>query len=354
MRKCLLATLALSLTAWVSLPSLAAPRDDFKVCWTIYAGWMPWGEAKAQGIVDKWAKKYGITIDVVHLNDYVESINQYTAGQFDGCAMTNMDALTIPAAGGVDTTALVVSDFSNGNDGIVMKGKGKTVADLKGQTINLVQFSVSHYMLARALEAAGLSEMDLSTVNTSDADIVAAFNTQDVQNVATWNPLLAEIKATPDTTEVFDSSQIPGEIMDMMVVNTETLKENPNLGKALTGAWYEMTALMKTETPKGQAALTAMANASGTDLTGFKAQLANTRLFYTPQDSLSFVLSPELPKTMEKIAQFSFDHGLLGEGAPDADAVGMAFAGGTTVGDTSNIKLRFDPTYVQMAADGTL
>jgi NitT/TauT family transport system substrate-binding protein len=67
---------------------------------------MPWEYAGSQGIVDKWAKKYGIKIDVVQLNDYVESINQYTAGQFDGCTMTNMDALTIPAAGGVDSTAL--------------------------------------------------------------------------------------------------------------------------------------------------------------------------------------------------------------------------------------------------------
>ena len=43
-----------------------------------------------------------------------------------------MDALTIPAAGGVDTTALIVGDFSNGNDGIVLKD-GKTLADIKGQ-----------------------------------------------------------------------------------------------------------------------------------------------------------------------------------------------------------------------------
>ena len=57
----------------------------------------------------------------MQINDYVESINQYTAGGFDGCAMTNMDALTIPAVGGVDTTALIVGDFSNGNDGIVIK-----------------------------------------------------------------------------------------------------------------------------------------------------------------------------------------------------------------------------------------
>ena len=51
-----------------------------------------------------------------------------------------MDALTIPAAGGVDTTALIIGDFSNGNDGIVLK-KGKTLADIKGQKINMVELS---------------------------------------------------------------------------------------------------------------------------------------------------------------------------------------------------------------------
>ena len=86
--------------------------------------------------------------------------------------MTNMDALTIPAAGGVDTTALIVGDFSNGNDGIVLK-KGKTLADIKGQKINLVELSVSHYLLARALDTVKLTEKDIKVVNTSDADIVA-------------------------------------------------------------------------------------------------------------------------------------------------------------------------------------
>ena len=112
---------------------------------------MPWPYAAESGIVKKWADKYGITINVTQINDYVESINQYTAGKFDGVTVTNMDALTIPAAGGVDTTALIIGDFSNGNDGIVLK-KGKTLADIKGRKINMVELSVSHYLLARGLE----------------------------------------------------------------------------------------------------------------------------------------------------------------------------------------------------------
>lgn len=350
----LFALLSAGLAAALAFPAHAEKKEQFDVCWTIYAGWMPWEYGAAQGIVDKWAQKYGIEIKVTQLNDYVESINQYTAGAFDGCTMTNMDALTIPAAGGVDSTALIVGDFSNGNDGIVLKGEKKTLGDLKGMDVNLVELSVSHYLLARGLERAGLSEKDLKVVNTSDADLVAAFATDDVKAVATWNPLLAEIEATPGVTKVFDSSQIPGEIIDLMVVNSATLKDNPELGKALTGAWYEIMATMSADSAEGKAAREHMAKASGTDLAGYEAQLAATKMFYSAKDAVAFANSPKLPATMTKVAEFSFSHGLLGEGAQSSDAIGMAFAKGVTTGDAGNIKLRFDPTYMEMAAQGKL
>src|SRR3954470_7704526 len=121
---------ALAVVAGSHNGAIAAPKKEFNIAWTIYVGWMPWPYAAQAGIVKKWADKYGITINVVQINDYVESINQFTAGKFDGVTLTNMDALTIPAAGGVDTTALIVGDFSNGNDGIVSK-TAKSLADIK-------------------------------------------------------------------------------------------------------------------------------------------------------------------------------------------------------------------------------
>lgn len=350
-KRSFLRTLALSLALLTSVPSFAAAKKEFNVCWTIYAGWMPWGTISSEKIIDKWASKYGIKINVVQLNDYIESINQYTAGQFDGCTMTNMDALTIPAAGGVDTTALILGSYSEGNDGVVLKGEGKKLADLKGMKIYLPELSVSHYLLVRGLEKAGLQERDVTVVNTSDADIVSAFATDDVQAAVAWNPQLSAIKATPKTSEVFSSTAVPGELIDMMVVNTETLKDNPALGKALTGAWYEMMGLMKAQDAK---ALNAMAAASGTDLAGYQAQLKTTHLFYTPADNLAFATSGDLAKTMQRVAQFSFDKGLLGEGAQSADFIGMAFPGNVTQGDAGNVKLRFDDSFVKLAADGKL
>lgn len=345
--------IAAALALGLAGPAEAAAKKDFRVAWSIYVGWMPWGYASDAGIVKKWADKYGITIEVVQINDYIESINQYTAGAFDGCVMTNMDALTIPAAGGVESTALIVGDFSNGNDGVVLKGATDLEA-IKGRKVNLVELSVSHYLLARGLASVGLKESDITVVNTGDADIVAAAAAPDVTAIVTWNPQLAAVSALPDAHVVFDSADIPGEIIDLMVVNSGTLADNPTLGKALTGIWYETLALMAADTPEGKAARDAMAQASGTDLAGFESQLATTRMFYAPADAAAFARDPALERTMDQVRRFSFSHGLLGEGARTADAVGIGFANGATLGDPANVKLRFTDTWMQRAADGKL
>lgn len=344
------AVLTLALVA-LAPAAHAAEKKSFKIAWSIYVGWMPWDYAAESGILKKWADKYGITIQLTQINDYVESINQYTAGGFDGCVMTNMDMLTIPAAGGVDSTALIVGDFSNGNDGVVLKGKGKTLASIKGLPVNLVELSVSHYLLARGLETVGLRERDIKVVNTSDADIVGAYAAADTKATVTWKPQLSEILAAKDAQLVFDSSKIPGEIIDLMVVNTATLKDNPKLAKALVGAWFETLKLMAAKDPK---ALEHMAKASGTNLAGFNSQLATTKMFWTPAEAHAFASSSNVVKTMDLVRKFSFDHGLLGAGAKTADAVGIEFPGGKTLGNAKSVKMRFDASYMKMAADGAL
>ena len=338
------AGLALALSA-----AQAAEKKDFKVAWSIYVGWMPWGYAADTGIVKKWADKYGINIEVRQFNDYVESINQYTAGAFDAVTLTNMDAVSIPAAGGVDTTVVVVGTFSNGNDTVILKNKDK-LADIKGQTVNLVEFSVSHYLLARALESVNLAEKDVKVVNTSDADMASACKTPDVTAVVTWKPIVSTILESPDARNVFDSAAIPGEIIDLMVANTEVVKANPNFAKALAGIWYDTMKAMA----DGTAAKEAMAKAAGTDLAGYEEMLATTKLFSDPKEAVAFASSGDLKTTTEKVSTFLFDKALLGKDAKSPGAIGIEFPDKSVFGDTANVKLRYDATYMQDAADGKL
>ncbi|WP_239805506.1 putative urea ABC transporter substrate-binding protein [Croceicoccus hydrothermalis] len=344
---------ALALASCSSPDEASGPRTDFDIGWSIYAGWMPWPYAQQAGIVDKWADKYGLDIEFVQVNDYVESVNQYTAGKLDGVTVANMDALTIPAAGGKDTTAVIIGDYSNGNDGILLKGNDRLGA-IRGKDVHLVELSVSHYLLARGLETAGLPMTAVNTINTADADIAGAFTAPEIEVAVAWNPQLATMKDTPGANMVFSSSDIPGEILDLLVVDTATLKSNPNLGKALAGIWYETMALMKQQDAEGQAARAAMAKMAGTTPQVFEGQLSTTFLYDTPQAGVAAARSPALVETMRRVRDFSFSQGLFGQGARSADAVGMAFPGGKTLGDAQNVTLRFDDSFMQMAADNAL
>lgn len=341
-------TVLLTLSLFVA--STAFAKDKFSFAWSHYTGWEPWGYATDQGIVKKWADKYGIQIKVVLVNDYIESINLYTAGSFDGVVATNMDGLTIPAASGVDSTALIIGDYSNGNDGIVSKS-ADAVSALKGKTINLVELSVSHYLLARALDKNGLSERDVKIVNTSDADIASVFLTTEDASAVTWNPPLQQARNGKGAKLIFDSSMLPGEIQDIVFVKTQI---DPRFKKALVGAWYETMAKMTTDEAESVSAIVAMAGGAGATVPEFKAQLKTTAMFYTPSEAVAFVKQEQLKTITKAVRDFSFQKGLLGAGGKSPDVVGIEFADGSVLGDRKNVKFRFDTTYMQLAADGKL
>lgn len=325
-------------------PARAADKQQaFDVAWSHYVGWEPWGYAEHQGILKKWADKYNIEIKLTLVNDYIESINLYTSGKFDACTMTNMDALTIPAVGGIDSTAVIIGDFSNGNDGIAMKN-GSKVTDLKGRKITLVELSVSHYLLARALDMNGMSERDVKVINTSDADIAAVFTADKNGATVTWNPPLMQALKAKGASLIFDSSAIPGEIIDLMVVKTDAPE---SLKKALAGAWYEVMQIMSTEGEEKEKAIAYMAEASGATVDEFKKQLSTTSMFYKAADAAAFAASDKPKATMDQVRHFSFDKGLYGESAHSADLVGISFNDGSLLGDKNNIKLRFTAKYMQ-------
>jgi NitT/TauT family transport system substrate-binding protein len=180
--------------------------------------------------------------------------------------------------------------------------------------------------------------------------MAGAYKTPEVTAVVTWKPIVSTILGEPDAKKVFDSSEIPGEIIDLMVANTEVLKDNPEFGKALVGIWYDTMKALASD----KAAKEAMATASGTDVPGFDEQLATTRLFAEPKAALAFTTGADLKKTSEKVSGFLFDKALLGKDAKSAGAVGIEFPDKTVFGDAKNVKLRYDATWMQAAADGKL
>lgn len=330
--------------------SFAQKKNEFKVAWSIYAGWNPWAYAKESGILDKHAKQNGISIKLVKM-DYIPSIEAYTSKEVDACVMTNMDALTIPVASGIPSVAVILGDFSNGNDALLVRNN-LSIEQLKGKKISLVEYSVSHYLLSRALDKKGLKDSDVKVINVSDSDIAPAFISNDDQEaVVTWNPLVMEIMQTPGITNIFNSSQIPGEILDLMMVNKKVLDANPALAKTLSGAWFEVMGIMSSRNAKAENALNVMAKAGGSSVTEYKAQLKTTAMFYQAKDAVDYMSGEEVKTNMKRVRNFCFKYKLLGDRVNTPNDLGIQFPDGTVLGDKSNILFYFDASYMQKFAE---
>jgi NitT/TauT family transport system substrate-binding protein len=339
--------------------SALAQKPTFTVGWSIYAGWTPYYYMNKAGILRKWADKYGITIKVQRF-DYAPSLDAFVAKNIDACAMTNMEALDMPAASGVPTTVLLIGDYSNGNDALLVRN-GLQLKDLPAKKLLLVQKTVSEYLFDRAMTIGGMREQikKVRLVNTSDSDIATAFIGDTGANaVVTWKPMVSQILKQKGVTSLFNSSQIPGEILDLTVVRTDVMNRPDGSGqkfaKALSGAWYEMLAQMATQGAAGDKVLAAIAEGSQDTLESYKEQLSTTKMFYTPQAASDFGASPELKQKMALVRQFCFEHGLLGANTKSVDDVAIRYPDGSVQGKADRVRLLFDLSYMQMAAQGKL
>jgi NitT/TauT family transport system substrate-binding protein len=342
------------ITVFLFALSAFAQKPVFTVGWSVYAGWTPYHYMNKSGLLRKWADKYGITIQVKRF-DYAPSLDAFVARNIDACTMTNMEALDMPAASGVPTTAILIGDYSNGNDALLVRG-GLQLKDLAGKKMLLVQKTVSEYLFDRAMTINGLRDQikRVRAVNTSDSDIATAFiGDTSASAVVTWKPMVSQLAKQKGVTALFDSSKIPGEILDLTVVRTEVLNRPDGAGqkfaKALAGAWYEMLSQMSNDK-----VLAAIAEGSQDTLASYKEQLSTTKMFYSPAEAASFATSAQMKEKMALVRQFCFDHGLLGAKIKSVDEVAIKYPDGSVQGKADRVRLIFDASYMQQASQGKL
>jgi NitT/TauT family transport system substrate-binding protein len=336
-----------------------ATRPEFTLAVSIYTGWMPWYLAEQNGVLQKWADNYCINIKVAKM-DYGPSITDgYMAGNAQALVVTNIDLLTGPASVSKDSTVVVVGDFSNGNDKILVRGvklnKEKSLKAFKGENAYLLTKSVSQYVLSRGLETFGMSQSDVKMLETSDREIAQNFLADKKQHlVVTWNPMAMQLEASRGVTNVFDSSKIPGEVQDLLVVDTNTLNANPDFGRALTGAWYEMMSIMTQRGATANAANAAMAELSAVSAVEFAGQLKTTAMFYTADNALAFTSGAGIKEANDKVRNGVFVSGMMDEKIKSVDSIGIQYPDGSVQGDANNVQIRYSATFMQEAKDGQL
>jgi len=223
------------LTGLVLGLAAAAHAEPLKIAYSDWPGWVAWEVAIQKG----WFKEAGVDVKFEWF-EYVPSMEAFAAGKVDAVCMTNGDAL-VTGATGAPSRAIVINDYSNGNDMIVAMPGIESIKDLKGKKIGVEIGFVDHLLLLKGLEANGLKESDVELVNVPTGETPKALASGDVAAIAAWQPNSGQaLKAVPGSKCIYSSADIPGLIYDVLAVNPASLSAHPEEWKKVVQVWYKV------------------------------------------------------------------------------------------------------------------
>ncbi len=224
-----------ALLAALALAAASLHAAPLKIAYSDWPGWVAWDIGVQKG----WFKAEGVDVEFLWF-EYVPSMDAFAAGQVDAVTMTNGDAL-VTGATGAKSVAILINDYSNGNDMVVAKPGIKDVKSLKGKKIGVEVGFVSHLLLLNALESAGLKESDVILVNTPTDQTPQALASGEVDAIVAWQPNSGQaLKALPGSKAVYTSANAPGIIYDVLAVNPKSLASRREDWKKIVKVWFRI------------------------------------------------------------------------------------------------------------------
>lgn len=215
--------------------SASAIAEPLKIGYSDWPGWVAWDVA----IEKQWFKEAGVDVKFEWF-DYVASMEAFSAGKLDAVGMTNGDALVTGAAGGKSTTILI-NDYSNGNDMIIGKPGIKSLKDLKGKKVGVEVGFVDHLLLLNGLKKAGMTEADVTLVNSPTNETPQVLASGDVDAIGAWQPSSGiALKQVPGSKPIYTSADEPGLIYDVLAVSPASLAAHKADWVKVAKVWYRV------------------------------------------------------------------------------------------------------------------
>lgn len=176
----------------------------------------------------------------IYFIDYpsqTEVMRAYRNGEIDGVTLT-FDQILALAETDPDTRAILVTDISHGGDVLLGRPEIDTLNKLKGKRLGLETTALGAYFLTLALQSADLSIQDLRLVDLKGREVEQAFQQGMVDAVVTYEPFRSNL-LRQKAQLLFDSSQVPGAIIDSLAVRQTVIEQQTKTIQAVIKGWFQ-------------------------------------------------------------------------------------------------------------------
>jgi len=294
-------TLFLLLPVWMMVGCLPAPEEPLRLGTNVWPGYEPLYLARERGDLSD------DQVALVELLSASEVMRAYRNGAIDAAALT-LDEVISLRADGLRPVVVQVTDISEGADVILVRQGVERMQDLRGKRVGVEATALGMYMLSRALRLSGMTLKDVDIVHMEVNEHRKAWLSGRVDAVVTFEPVRHQL-LEEGAVILFDSSMIPGEIVDLLVVRESLLKPRRKQIQHLITAWYRALERLEHSPDTEARIMAARQGGSGEDVLNSLKQLK------LPDRNESAVFlqgdPPGLEQQAERLAQLMLEQGLL-------------------------------------------
>lgn len=165
-----------------------------------------------------------------------DSMAGLLSGELGGAALTLDETIRVWSHG-TELVVVAVADVSAGADVLVVRPHIEELADLRGQRIAVELSGVSGILLLKILEVAGLARDDIVTVDLPVNQHPAAWSRGEIDASVGYEPTVSALEREGGF-RLFDSSEMPETIFDVLVVTRDTADRNPGAVRDLVAAHF--------------------------------------------------------------------------------------------------------------------
>lgn len=214
-------------------------ESPIKIGTNVWPGYEPLYLASETGLLPK------NTFSLVELLSASQVMRELASQTIDVASLT-LDEAIILQSRGVNIKIVMVLDYSNGGDALVADKSIRKITQLKGKRVAVEESAVGGYFLSRALESNNMKTSDLTVVSKLQHEMAHSFSSHEVDAVVTFDPIKSRLLHNNGVV-LFDSRQIPGEIVDVLVVRDEVYEQIKEPLEALQSAWYKSLEMIKSD-----------------------------------------------------------------------------------------------------------
>ena len=224
---CVLACVALSV---LLTGCMREPETALRIGTNVWIGSEPLYLARELGQLDPAA------VQLVEFPSASEVLRAFRNQAIDGMVIS-LDELFGLAADGFQPRIILVVDVSHGADVVVGRRGMRTMQDLKGKSVAVESSALGAFVLSRALALNGMQASDVNVVHLESNEQPGAFEKGQVDGAVTFDPYRTQFLRAGGAT-LFDSTQIPGEIVDLLAVRASVIEKQPKAVRALLAGWF--------------------------------------------------------------------------------------------------------------------